>query len=64
LAVTCLTPFTPFFDLAQIWEKPRKLNVALSVMARQSGWERRVNQDKKKQPGVGMIVADGGLGKA
>src|SRR5271165_7672627 len=31
LAVTCLTPFTPFFDLAQIWEKPRKLNVALSV---------------------------------
>ena len=33
-------------------------------MARQSGWERRVNQDEKKQPGVGMIVACGGLGKA
>jgi hypothetical protein len=27
-------------------------------------WERRVNQDEKKQPGVGMIVACGGLGKA
>ena len=34
LAVTCLTPFTPFFDLAQIWEKPRKLSVTLSL----SGW--------------------------
>jgi hypothetical protein len=33
-------------------------------MARQSGWERRVNQDEKKQPGVGMIVAGGRLGKA
>jgi hypothetical protein len=33
-------------------------------MARQSGWERRVNQDEKKQPGVGMIVADDVLGKA
>jgi hypothetical protein len=32
-------------------------------MARQSGWERRVNQDEKKRPGVGMIVADGWLGK-
>ena len=34
------------------------------AMARQSGWERRVNQDEKKQPGVGMIVAGGRLGKA
>jgi hypothetical protein len=33
-------------------------------MARQSGWERRVDQDEKKQPGVGMIVADEVLGKA
>ena len=31
---------------------------------RQSGWERGVNQNEKKQPGVGMIVAGGGLGKA
>jgi hypothetical protein len=35
-----------------------------ALMARQSGWERRVNQDEKKQPGVGMIVAGGRLGKA
>jgi hypothetical protein len=33
-------------------------------MARQSGWERRDNQEEKKQPGVGMIVADDVLGKA
>jgi hypothetical protein len=32
-------------------------------MARQSGWERRVNQDEKKQPGTIMIVAGGGFGK-
>jgi hypothetical protein len=48
---------------------PRGSPVAISRemgwrMARQSGWERRVNQDEKKQPGVGMIVAGGGLGKA
>ena len=28
------TPFNPFLDLAQIWEKPRKSNVALSVSGR------------------------------
>jgi hypothetical protein len=33
-------------------------------MARQSGWERRDNQDEKKQPGADMIVAGGGVGKA
>jgi hypothetical protein len=26
------------------------------------GWERRVNQDEKKQPGLGVIDAVGGLG--
>ena len=35
----------------------------VSGMARQSGWERRVNQDEKKQPGAVMIVAEGVLGK-
>jgi hypothetical protein len=33
------------------------------IMARQSGRERRINQDEKKQPGMGMIVAGGVLGK-
>jgi hypothetical protein len=29
------------------------------LMARQSGWEPRVNQDEKRRPGGLMIVADG-----
>ena len=37
---------------------------AVRCMARQSGWERRDNQDEKKQPGEDMIVAGGGVGKA
>jgi len=37
---------------------------ALEIMARQSGGESSDNQDEKKQPGAGMIVAGGGVGKA
>jgi len=44
--------------------RPQARRWRAEIMARQSGWERRVNQDEKKQPGVGMIVAGGGLGKA
>jgi hypothetical protein len=32
---------------------------ALFRMARQSGWEPRVNLDEKRRPGGSMIVSDG-----
>jgi len=32
-------------------------------MARQSGWEPRVNLDEKQQPGGVMIDAEGAFGK-